>query len=37
MKKRNQLAADIFFLVIACCVGAFTTTAVMIPNINAVS
>ena len=31
-KKRYRLAADIFFLVIACCVGAFTTTAVMIPN-----
>ena len=36
MKKENKkiyrTAADLFFLVIACSVGAFSTTAVMIPN-----
>ena len=31
-KKIYRTAADLFFLVIACSVGAFSTTAVMIPN-----
>lgn len=31
-KKNYRTAADLFFLVIACSVGAFSTTAVMIPN-----
>ncbi len=31
-KKTKRLITDLFFLVIACCVGAFATTAVMLPN-----
>ena len=31
-KKIYRTAVDLFFLVIACSVGAFSTTAVMIPN-----
>jgi len=31
-KKKKRFIMDLFFLVIACCVGAFATTAVMLPN-----
>ena len=31
-KKTKRFITDLFFLVIACCVGAFATTAVMLPN-----
>ena len=31
-KKLYRTASDLFFLVLACSVGAFSTTAVMIPN-----
>lgn len=31
-KKTYRFFADLFFLTIACCVGAFATTAVMLPN-----
>lgn len=31
-KKMKRFITDLFFLVIACCVGAFATTAVMLPN-----
>ncbi len=31
-KKTQRFFTDLFFLVIACCVGAFATTAVMLPN-----
>lgn len=32
MQKFSRIATDMFFLVIACAVGAFSTTAVMIPG-----
>ena len=31
-KKTKRFITDLLFLVIACCVGAFATTAVMLPN-----